>query len=156
MDSILHAAANTCEDFPGGVTGMAAALGKNKFSLMHEVTAAGTAKLGVVDAAKIAVRSKDPRIPNAFAEICGGLFIPGAAMLQVTDGTLGDLSRLAGEFAQLVQEVTKDARDDEINDNEMARIEREWAETVAAGQALMLHLRASRESAQMRRHLRAA
>lgn len=156
MDALIHAAANTCDDFPNGVSGMAAAIGKNKFSLMHEITCTGSAKLGVIDAAKIAVRARDARIPNAFSELCGGLFVPGAAMLPVTGGTFADLSRLAGEFAQLVQEVTKDARDAEITDNEMARIEREWAETVAAGQALMVHLRAAREAAQSRRHLRAA
>ena len=156
MDSLLHAAANTAEDFAGGVTGMAAAIGKNKFSLMHELSRTGSAKLGLEDAAKMVRRSGDPRIANAFAEECGGVFVPLPSSLAATSGTLADLGKLAGEFAQLVQEVSKDAGDNDVSDNAMARIEREWSETVAAGQVLMGHLRADREARRSRPALRAA
>ena len=144
MDAVLHAAANTAEDFPQGVTGIAAAIGKNKFSLMHELAGTGTAKLGLVDAVKMVKRSRDWRILNAIAEECGGVFVPLPSMLPAADGTLADLGKLAGEFADLVKEVSRAAGDGEISDNEMERIEREWAQTVAAGQVLMGHLRAQR------------
>lgn len=152
MDSVLHAAANTAEDFPGGTTGMAGALGKNKFSLMHELAGTGAAKLGLLDAVKMVKRSRDQRILNAFAVECGCLVIPLPEALMVEgDNTMLNLGHLAKEFADVVQEVTASVSDDTISQNEMARLERQWAELVAAGQQMMVQLRARHEASEQAR-----
>lgn len=151
MDSVLHAAANTADDFPGGITGMAAAIGKNKFSLAHELACTGTAKLGLIDALKMIKRSGDWRILNAAAEQCGGLFVPVPAAVTAAGCTFQDMGAMAGEFAQLVRQVSTRAADGEICDNDMAVIERDWSELVAAGQVLMANLRNANEALRARR-----
>jgi hypothetical protein len=151
MDSLMHAAANTAEDFPHGVTGMAAAIGKNKFSLMHELAGHGTAKLGLVDALKMVKRSRDFRILTAACEECGGIFIPLPSAVSLKGSTFEDLSKFASEFADVVRVVTDEGKGDTINENQMARIEREWLEMVAAGQVLMAHLRAEHDALTERR-----
>lgn len=44
-------------------------------------------------------------------------------------------------------EIKFSTADDAISVNEMARLERQWSELVAAGQLMMRHLRARHESA---------
>jgi hypothetical protein len=147
MDSVLYAASNTAEDFPGGITGMAAAIGKNKFSLAHELAETGTAKLGIRDALKMVKRSKDFRIITAACEVCGGVFVPlPQALTEPGNDLLADLGRLAGEFGDVVREVSADGADGVISDNEMARLEREWGELVSAGVQMMAHLRARHDA----------
>jgi hypothetical protein len=159
MDAVLYAAANTAEDFPGGITGMAAAIGKNKFSLAHELSETGTAKLGLRDALKMVNRAKDWRIISAACEVCGGVFVPlPESLLDPGNDLLKDLGRMAGEFGDVVREVSASAGDSAISDNEMVRLEREWGELVAAGVQMMGHLRARHDAAKLAnvRTLRAA
>jgi hypothetical protein len=149
MDAVLHAASNTAEDFPGGTTGMAGALCKNKFSLMHELSGTGAAKLGLIDALKMVKRSGDFRIINAAAAECGGIFVPLPEAFEGSDPLL-NLAELAKEFSDLIAEVTGDVRDAEISSNEMARLNEHWGRLVAAGQHMMVQLRGRFEESQQR------
>lgn len=158
MDAVLFAACNQAEDFPGGISGMAAAIGKNKFSLAHELSCTGTAKLGLLDAVKMDRRAGTYCILDAYAAECGRLTVPLPQMLSAAgDDSMLDLGRVAKEFADLVKEVTTRASDDDISDNDLEALEREWSELVAAGQQMMRRLRARHEADQARRsHLKVA
>lgn len=147
MDAMLHAACNTCEDFPGGTSAMAGAIGKNKFSLMHELSATGSAKLGLVDAVKIMKRARDLRIGHAIASEVGCLLLPLPESLLVEgDDTMRDLASVTKEFSDVMQQVSESAADGRISDNEMARAEREWAELMAVGAQMMARLRAKHQA----------
>jgi len=145
MDSVLYAACNQAEDFPGGITGMAAAIGKNKFSLAHELSATGTAKVGLLDAVKMDKRSGQYRILDAYAAECGRLTIALPDALRGGNAIL-DLGHVAKEFADVVSQVTSRTADNDVSANDLEAVEREWTELVAAGQQMMLHLRARHEA----------
>lgn len=157
MDAVLYAACNQAEDFPGGISGMAAAIGKNKFSLAHELSCTGTAKLGLRDAVKMDKRSGAYRILDAYAAECGRITVPLPEALAHGDSDMLNLGQVAKEFSDLVKEVTTRAADGDISANDLERIQREWAELVSAGQQMLLQLRAKHEADKAGRpHLRAA
>lgn len=159
MDAVLYAACNTAEDFPGGTSAIAAAIGKNKFSLMHELSGTGSAKLGLVDAVKIMKRAKDLRIGHAIAAEVGCMLLPlPEALLVEGDDTMRDLASVTKEFSDVMHQVSASAADGRISDNEMARAEREWAELMAAGVQMMVRLRAKHQAGRLDtvRPLRAA
>jgi hypothetical protein len=156
MDAVLYAAVNTAEDFQGGISGMAVAIGKNKFSLTHELSQTGSAKLGLKDAVKMMKRAGDFRVAHAIAAEIGHFMLPlPEAVPAGGDDTMRDLAVVTKEFAEVMQEVSVAAADGSITDNEMARAEREWAELVAAGVHMMSRLRARHEAAKPA-HLKAA
>lgn len=144
--SVIDAARNVADDFPGGAKALAQRIDKNPFSLMHELSGTGTAKLGLLDSVKITRASRDLRILNAFADEFGCVVLPLPEALQA-DGSdsMQHLSVLAKEFGDVVQEVSASHADGDISANEMARIERQWSELVAAGQRLVAQLRSKHE-----------
>jgi hypothetical protein len=156
MDAVLYAASNTAEDFPGGITGMAAALDKNKFSLAHELSATGTAKLGLADAVKMVRRSKDHRILNAFAAEVGAMVLLLPAALAVEgDDAMHLVSQLAGEFNDVVQSFVGAVADRNVSGNEIEDIRRQWCELQLVGQRVVAHAEALHEAGKPA-HLRVA
>lgn len=155
--SVLDAARNVADDYPGGAKALAQRMDKNPFTLMHELAGTGTAKLGLLTAVKMTTRSGDLRILNEFASECGCLVLPMPEALRELHGgeLMRQLARTAKEFADLVSEVSGDLADDKVSDNEMARIVREWSELVATGQTLVAGVRAKHD-ADKPSHLRAA
>jgi hypothetical protein len=82
--------------------------------------------------------------------------LPDALMVEGND-TMRNLSQLAKEFGDVVQEVSTSAADGLISANEMARVDRQWGELVAAGQRMMVHLRTLHDASQAPRpNLKAA
>lgn len=137
--SVMDAARNVAEDYPGGASALAPRIDKNPTTLNHELHETGAAKLGLTTAVKMTRRTGDLRILNAFAAEAGCLVLALPEALQVEGSeTMHDLGLLAKEFSDVVQEVMAACADGEVTANELVRVRRQWAELVAAGQR-MLH-----------------
>ncbi len=130
---LLDAAYHSVHDYPGGAPSLAPRMGKSPHSLNHEVTSSGSAKLGLVDAAKICQLTGDYRILYAFAEACGHVCIPmPAGTAPNAEGVLTQLAETSREFAELCTEVCASAADGRITDNELERISRERMDMLTA------------------------
>lgn len=144
---VLTAAQNVAEDYRGGARQLAQDIDRNPTTFSHEVSETGSAKLGLKTAVKMSLRAKDFRILYAFAAECGHMCVPLPESLSVEgDMTMQRLGLVAKEFADVVQEVSGSVADDKVSANELARIERQWGELVAAGQQLLAHIRAKHEA----------
>ena len=130
-------AANVVHDYPGGAPSLAPRIGKNATTLAHEVHGTGAAKLGLLDAEKITLRTADLRILEAFALNCGQMLVP---LPEAFDGSADDcmvrLAATAREFGDLCTEVASSLVDGDISDNDLARIDRECGELMASLRAL--------------------
>jgi hypothetical protein len=128
---------NVVHDSPGGAVSLAPRLGKSHTTLAHELNGTGTAKLGLMDAEKITLLLGDMRILQAFAANCGQMLVPlpDAVVLQGDDCMLR-LAESVKEFSDVCREVGTDLMDGSINDNELARIDRECGELIASVHAL--------------------
>lgn len=139
--SLRDAAFNVVHDYPGGSVSLAPRLGKSHASLSHELTATGTAKLGLLDAEKITILTGDLRILQTFAADCGQMLVPlPAAMVLLDDDCMLRLADMAREFGELCKETGGDLADGQISDNELRRINKESSELIASVHALMLSL----------------
>ena len=133
MMDLRDVAANVVHDYPGGAPSLAPRIGKNATTLAHEVHGTGAAKLGLLDAEKITLRTKDHRILEAFALNCGHMVVPLPAVYEGdTDDCMAKLADTAREFGDLCSEVAKSLADGGISDNEMARIDREAGQLIAS------------------------
>lgn len=142
MSAVLDAAYQLVRDYPGGTESLGPRIPKNATTLRHEVNGTGSAKFALVDAVTVTVLSKDLRILNAFAAECDCLVLPMPAALASDSSAMQRVATLAREFGDVVGEVTEAAADGAISANELGRIRSEWADLVAAGQALLSHLEA--------------
>ncbi len=131
--AILDAAYNVAHDYPGGAESLAPRLGKLGTSLCHELTATGSAKLGLTDAVKITDFTGDLRILQAWATHAGQMLVALPALLddRAQDALLRSLPVMAKKFSDVITEVTDDLADGDISDNDLARIERVAGELVA-------------------------
>lgn len=155
--NLLDAAYNTVHDYPGGAQVIAARMGKNPNSLSHELTSTGTAKLGLLDALKITQLTGDKRILESFAANTGFTLVP------VSHGTeaspmdcMKNLANLVQEFGALCTEVSMDLTDQQITDNELARIDRESLKVIGAVHALRESLAARNDACRGKSLRRAA
>lgn len=151
MSEVLDAAFNLVHDHPGGAASLGPRLGKNPATLCHEVTAHGTAKLGIETAVKLSLLTGDMRILNAFADQCGCMVIPVPGADALGEEVMQRVGAAAKEFGEFVSEVAQDAGDGDVSLNEMRRIEKEWGDLLSVGQGLMAHLRALHERGLARR-----
>lgn len=150
--NVLDSVRRAVRHYPGGVDAVAARLGKSPSTLEKELRAAPQYKLGAVDAAEIAAMCVEHgggfglEYPTRLAEAvgCTLLQLPEGGRLadQVTAKAVADLMR---EFADVVTSATAADADGEISRNEMLTIERQWAELVGAGQALLRVLETKHE-----------
>jgi hypothetical protein len=135
---VLTAAFNVGHDFEGGVVALAPLIGKNPNSLNQELAGNGTAKLGLLDAVKMTVRSRDYRILDAFGVQCGRMTIPLPEMLDLEgDDCMRALAETSREFAELCAEVCRSLADDTVSDNELRRVERETGQLIATLNSLL-------------------
>jgi hypothetical protein len=145
---VLTAAQNVAEDFKGGARALALAIDRNPVTFSHEVSETGTAKLGLRTAVKMTIRSKDPRILNAFAAECGYMVLPLPEGMAVEgDEAMQLMAKAVAEFNDVAQEYLSGGADGEWTGNELSRLERQHGELVAASQRLVAHARAKHEAA---------
>ena len=138
MTTLRDHAYNLARAYPGGGEALALRMKKNPTTLSHELRGQGSAKLGLEDAAAMTALSGDLRILEAWNAEHGLVVIH---MPQLVDGPasgcLEKLSQTAREFSELVAEVAGGVGDGNLSDNELARIEREGADVLAAVHGLL-------------------
>lgn len=138
--NVLDALYHTVHDFDGGAEALAVRLGKRGTSLCHEVRppVGGTAKAGLLDAVKIMEITHDYRTLHAMAARCGFMAVPLPHLDDDAHAdTTGFLAEVAKEFSDVMQVVAAGAADGAISDSELAALERQWGELVAAGVRLL-------------------
>lgn len=135
--SLLDAAYDVVHEHPGGAAVLAVRLKKSPTTLCHELTATGSAKLGLLDAKKISDFTGDLRILQAWAGEAGQMLVPLPGMGGGSDECLAKLSGAAKEFSDLVAEVSISLSDGDVSDNDLARIRREAAELFATVHGLL-------------------
>lgn len=139
--NLLDAAYNVVHDYPGGSQSLAPRMGKSATTLSHEVTATGTAKLGLLDAAKITQLTGDLRVLAAFAANAGQMLVPlPTGPTTDADDCMVRLADTAREFGDLCREVAGDLADGSISDNELERIDTECGQLIASVHALRVAL----------------
>jgi hypothetical protein len=153
--SVMDAARNLAEDYPGGAAALALRIDKNPSSFSHELHEAGIAKLGLVTAVKMTRRTGDRRILNAFAAEAGCMVLPLPEALAVEgDDAMQMVSDLAREFNDVVQAFVGAVADRDVNGNEMVGIRRQWSELQLVGQRLVGYAESLHEAGKPA-HLRA-
>lgn len=145
MSSILDAAFHVVHDHPGGAAALAPRLHKSPGTLCHELTASGSAKLGLVDALKISHLTGSRSIVNAFAAELGCLVLPLPAHQAGVD-TFAQLADTAREFSEFIASVASAAADGQVSANELARVDRELSEMIAAAQEIRATLASIHEA----------
>lgn len=142
--SPLDAARLTAEDYPGGVPAMALRLGKSWESLRKEMSPpdGSTAKLGLLDALRMMTRSGDYRIADAIEAELGRFALPLPVLDNaVPNDALADhFVHISKEFGEVLQETAVRAADGDISDNDVAAVEEQWGQLMAAGSAMLKHL----------------
>lgn len=151
---ILDSVRRAVRHYPGGVDAVAARLSKSGSTLEKEIRGATGYKLGAVDAAEIAAMCVEQgsdyglEYPTRIAEAVGATLLVLPRGTDVPDGvTAQTVASLVREFSDVVSSATLADADGEISRNELLAVERQWAELVAAGQALMRHLDAKHQRA---------
>lgn len=135
--TILDAAYHVVHDYPGGSRSLAPRLNKASTTLSHEVTATGSAKLGLLDAVKITAFSGDMRILHAWAIEAGQMLVPLPEGVSESDECLAKVAAAAKEFSDLVQAAATSLADGRVSDNELDRIKIEAGELFAAVHGLI-------------------
>lgn len=138
--SLLDEAYHLVHDHPGGAVALAARLKKSHGTLCHELTATGSAKLGLLDAKKLTDFTGDLRILQAWALESGQMLLPLPGSAGDADECLERLSGAAKEFSDLVAEVSLTMADGKVSDNELERVRREASELFARVHSLMVSL----------------
>lgn len=152
MDT-MTAAFNLVHGYPGGAVTLAPVLGKNPATLSHEVNPNYPgAKLGLEDAVKLSVWSRDRSIVQAFASQLGCMLLPlPDARLNCT--SFEAIAAMAKEFGDLVAEVSEAVSDNKVNANELKRVQAEAAQLVACVETTVAHLASMVEKAAERRNV---
>ncbi len=145
MSTVLDAAFHLAHDYPGGAAALAPRMGKAHGTLCHELTATGTAKLGLVDALKLSHLTGSRSILNAFASELGCVVLPLPAHHAGID-TFRQIADTAREFGEFITSVADAAGDGQITANELSRVDRELGELVAAAQEIRATLADLHES----------
>ena len=137
--NVLDALYNTVHDFDGGAEALAPRIGKRGTSLCHEVRppTGSSAKAGLLDAVKIMGITRDHRVLHAMNAQLGFMAVPLPDAPYSGAGTLYHLADVAKEFAEVMQVVSAGTADGKISDNELASLQRQWSELIAAGQGLL-------------------
>ena len=148
MNQILEAAFNTVHDYPhGGARALSLRLGMGPCSLSHQVKEVGSAKLGLLDAAKVVVLTGDARILHEFADMTGHMVLP---LPEVSGGeataTARRLGQLAIDFAGLVSGVMNALEDGTVTMNELAEVHKTYGQMVATGSLMMGAITAKAEA----------
>lgn len=131
---VLSAALNLVMDYPGGAVALAPQIGKTHSTLSHELSRDyPTYKLGLADAAKLTVLSRDARIAEALAACAGGRFVPNADAPQPPcTAPLEALGHLAREFGELMGQASGALADGHVTLNELRAFERELGQLISA------------------------
>ena len=146
----------TMRSYPGGIAAIALRMGRSASSLEKETRCQSGHKMGLLDALEVMQLAREARSDcalaplNALADALGCMVLELSAQ-DAADAPVGapvvvDVAALMRECAELVAEALDADADRLITRNELARLERSWGDVVAAGQAMLLRLRARHEA----------
>ncbi|MDF3823111.1 hypothetical protein P3G55_24685 [Leptospira sp. 96542] len=157
--NVRHASLELARRFPDGIAGAALAIGKPESTLRKELTGAPGYKWGVDDAELLTQCAADRRVPNALGIVNALAANVGAVVLPMPEGMSSAddftaLAETAREFSEFVASVAEAERDGKVTANELARVDKDFGELVARGQALRTRLAALHEAGKPA-HLRA-
>lgn len=145
--SVLDAAFNLVHDYPGGARALAPRIGKSPTTLCHELTAQGSAKLGLVDAVKLSALTGSTSVAQAFAQAVGGVFVPGASgAAGLADGDLEAVARTMREVSEAVAVFCDAMADGRVSENELRRLDKEILQGVSCLTALGVRARTEHEA----------
>lgn len=139
--------------FPGGIAGAAMRLGKKEDTLRKELTGVHGYKWGSDDEETLtqlaqASGVEDPlQVYSTACRNVGALLIPLPTNLPEDGNTWRGLADVGREFTEFVTSVADSAADERYTPNELKRVEREFADVVARGQAVLAHMRAQVDAA---------
>lgn len=127
-------------DYPGGVGAIAGMHGKNAAVLQNKLNPnLNSHNLNISDLEMIAITTHDTRILQSICSWFGA----GYYVLPLCDtdetGLLEKSSVLARELGELMGAVSSALADGKVNQDEVAEMERQLLEMMAAGQALVAH-----------------
>lgn len=140
----LDAAFHAVHDYPGGAEALAPRLGKAPGTLCHEVRPpeGSKAKLGLLDAIKIAALTGDHRMLHSFAEVLGyrcvrmqGFNLNGPKEL------LEAVSAFAKETGEALMAMHHSIEDGRITEREIREFEKQVADIAPAAIALAERMR---------------
>jgi hypothetical protein len=157
----LDALRKMVDHYPGGRASVAARLGKTDEVLRKELSGATSHKLGVVDAQTIAEMCCEAKsqhchaLVNSIAANSGGFVALEVREMVAKQDLRNDAASLMKEGTDVLLELNSALADEQISDNELARIEREAGEVFERMQAIVRGARA-RNLAGKPAHLRAA
>ena len=135
------AAYHTAHDFPGGVPALAQRMGMSQHTLAHKVCLHNaTHHLSLREAVRMQGVAGDVRILHAMAAALGHVCI--SMHVQPGGSTLEDITRMAGEFADVMRATTDAVADGRVTVNEMHECERQAAELAASVNTMLGTLRA--------------
>lgn len=131
LDIALHA---TAQDF--GFGRMAALMGKGEQSLRNMCNPnVETHKVGLREAAAMVSHSGDTRIAEAFARMCGGVFMPDAER-RGSMGLMRAFLLSERESSDVTRVVAEALEDGTVTPREAAKVASEISEAIAALQRL--------------------
>lgn len=134
---VLVAAYQLVSDHPGGAVAIAPLIGKNSAALSHEVNPNyPSAKLGLADAVKLSVWSRDTRILNAFAAQMGCMVLPLPTAAPARN-SLEAVSAMACEFADLLKSASMVTADGVVTQNELLGMQRDVGQLFASVQVMV-------------------
>lgn len=145
LDAIRLIVAN----FPGGLEVVALRIGKPAETLRKEIAGSQGFKLGIVHAAQISAMAIEAKSEHCYAFVNSIAGDAGRMIeLPVRDMTVGkqdlrnDSAGLVKEGTDVLMALNEALADDNLNDNELARIEREAAEVMERAQEIVRSARA--------------
>ncbi len=157
MSSLLASLRRAVRKYPGGVAAIANDLAKAEKTFERELIGTNTYKLGAEDALeamRLCINGGKAHAYDYVNEVCsaaGGLFVPLPKSMQEGNDTPRDVTRLMREVADVIDCAGEGDADGIWNRREIAKLQEQWAEVVAAGQALVA-TRVARYEADRERH----
>ena len=137
--SALDAAFRLAHGYPGGASALALRMQIQPAHFSHQLKAAGSAKLGLVDAVMLSHLTNSTAIVQAFAAELGGVFLPLAPEIMEQGGDLAALGASIREFGEFASTFATSLADGSVTGNELQAMEREALEAIGAiTQALAL------------------
>ena len=152
--NLLDSLRRAVRHYPGGLDAVAVRLGKSPSTLEKELRGAQQYKMGADDAAEIAAMCAQLGTEHALEYPTRVAEAVGCTLLQLPAGhfaprcavTAQGLAKLMHEFSDVVSAAAQADADGEISRNEMADVQKHWAELVATGQQFLRHLEAKHEA----------
>lgn len=135
---ITRALYRAVHGYPRGTEALAACLAMPRTSLLHKVNPQYPgAHCSPEEAVQIQLETGDHAAHHAQGSMLGYIHLPAPQLIERGDATAQALAASVREFGEFVARAATDLADGRCTGNELAAIEREGAEAIAAIHALM-------------------